>query len=78
MLLILIRAVFVLVIAGFGARLARIVGENDLGNPYLIFIGVMIGAVLVVGRRPADAPKANPDDLGPLLSASSSEFSSPT
>ncbi len=42
MLLILVRAVFVLVIAGFGARLARIVGENELGNPYVIFISVMV------------------------------------
>src|SRR4029077_19622714 len=48
MMLILIRAVFVLVIAGFGARLARIVAENELGNPYVIFISVMIGAVMVV------------------------------
>jgi uncharacterized protein YacL len=48
MLLILIRAIFVLVLAGFAARLARIVGENELANPYLVFIGVMIGAVAIV------------------------------
>ncbi len=48
MLLILIRAVFVLVIAGLGVKLARIVGENQLANPYVIFIGVMIGAIAVV------------------------------
>ncbi len=48
MLLILIRAVFVLVIAGLGVKLARIVGENQLANPYVIFIGLMIGAIVVV------------------------------
>jgi len=48
MLLILIRAVFVLAIAGLGVKLARIVGENQLANPYVIFIGVMIGAIAVV------------------------------
>jgi uncharacterized protein YacL len=48
MLLILIRAVFVLVIAGLGVKLARIAGENDLANPYLVFVGVMIGAIAVV------------------------------
>jgi uncharacterized protein YacL len=48
MLLILIRAVFVLVIAGLGVKLARITGENELANPYLVFIGVMIGAIAVV------------------------------
>ncbi len=48
MLLILLRAVFVLVVAGLGVKLARIVGENDLANPYLVFVGVMIGALAVV------------------------------
>ena len=48
MLLILLRAVFVLVIAGLGVKLARIVGENELANPYLVFIGVMIAAIAAV------------------------------
>jgi uncharacterized protein YacL len=48
MLLIVIRAVFVLVIAGFGVRAARIVGEHQLANPYLTFIGLMLAAVAVV------------------------------
>jgi len=48
MLLILIRAVFVLAIAGLGVKMARIVGENQLANPYVIFIGVMIGAIAIV------------------------------
>lgn len=48
MLLILIRAVFVLVVAGLGVKLARITGENELANPYVVFIAVMIGAIAVV------------------------------
>jgi len=48
MLLVLIRAVFILVVAGFGVRAARIVGENQLANPYLTFIGLMLIAVAVV------------------------------
>jgi uncharacterized protein YacL len=48
MLLVLIRATFVLVAAGLAARLAKIMGENDLGKPYLVFIGVMLAAVAVV------------------------------
>jgi uncharacterized protein YacL len=48
MLLILLRAGFVLVVAGLGVKLARIVGENELANPYLVFIGVMLGAIAVV------------------------------
>jgi uncharacterized protein YacL len=48
MLLILLRAVFILVSAGLGARLARIVGEDALANPYLVFIGLMVAAVIVV------------------------------
>ena len=48
MLLILIRAVFVLVIAGLGVKMARIVGENQLANPYVVFIGLMIGAIAIV------------------------------
>ena len=34
MLLVLVRAIFVLVVAGFGVRTARIVSENQLANPY--------------------------------------------
>ena len=48
MLLILIRAAFVLVIAGLAVRMAKIVGENDLANPYLIFIALMLGAIAIV------------------------------
>ena len=48
MLLILIRAVFVLVVAGLGVKLARITGENELANPYIVFIAVMIGAIAMV------------------------------
>jgi uncharacterized protein YacL len=48
MLLVLIRATFILVAAGLGARLARIMGENDLGRPYIVFIGVMLAGVVVV------------------------------
>src|SRR3954471_14244921 len=48
MLLIMIRAVFVLVVAGLGVRVARLVGENQLANPYVMFIGMMILAILVV------------------------------
>lgn len=48
MLLILIRAVFIVVIAGLGVRIARIVGNHELASPYLVFIGVMLIAVLVV------------------------------
>ncbi len=48
MLLIVIRAVFIFVVAGLGVRTARIVGEFNLANPYLVFIGVMLVAVAVL------------------------------
>src|SRR5262245_17705152 len=48
MLVMLIRAVFVFVVAGLGVRTARIVGEHQLASPYLVFIGVMLAAVVVV------------------------------
>ena len=48
MLIVLVRAVFVLVIAGFGVRTATIVGENQLANPNVLFVGVMIAAAVVV------------------------------
>ncbi len=49
MLLMLIRAVFIFVVAGLGVRTARIVGEHQLVNyPYLVFIGVIFAAMIVV------------------------------
>jgi uncharacterized protein YacL len=48
MLLILIRVVFVLVVAGYGVRAARIVADNQLANPYLVFVGLMLAAIVVV------------------------------
>jgi len=48
MLLIVIRAVFVLVVAGLGVRVARLVGENQLANPYVMFVGMLIAAIVVV------------------------------
>jgi uncharacterized protein YacL len=48
MLLVLIRAVFVLVVAGLGVRTARIVGENGLANPYILFAGVLLVAVTII------------------------------
>jgi uncharacterized protein YacL len=48
MLLVLIRAVFILVVAGLGVRTARIVAEHSLANPYVLFAGVLIAAVGVI------------------------------
>ena len=48
MLVMLIRAVFVFVVAGLGVRVARLVGEHQLANPYVVFVGVIVAAVLVV------------------------------
>jgi uncharacterized protein YacL len=48
MLLMLIRAVFIFVVAGLGVRAAKIVGENQLANPYVLFVGVMLAAVVIV------------------------------
>src|SRR5258705_13114690 len=48
MLLIMIRAVFVLVVAGLAVRVAHIVGEKELANPYVVFIGMMIAAIVVL------------------------------
>jgi len=48
MLLVLVRAVFVLVVAGFGVKLAYIVRDNQLANPGLVFVGIMLTAVGVV------------------------------
>jgi uncharacterized protein YacL len=48
MLLLLIRAVFVLATAGLGVRIARIVGEHQIANPSLVFIGVLIAAIVIL------------------------------
>ena len=48
MLLVLIRAVFVLVVAAYGVKTAKIVVENQIANPYVLFIGFMLAAVAVV------------------------------
>ena len=48
MLLIMIRAVFVLVVAGLGVRMARIVSEVNPRIGWIGFVGVMILAVAVV------------------------------
>jgi uncharacterized protein YacL len=48
MLLVLVRAVFVLVTGGFAVRTARIVGESNIGNPYVVFVGIMLAAVAAV------------------------------
>jgi uncharacterized protein YacL len=51
MLLIVIRAVFVLVVAGLGVRMARLVGETGTGSPYLayvVFLGMMATAIALV------------------------------
>ena len=48
MLLYVIRALFVLVVAGLGVRLSRIVSETNLGNGYVAFFGVVLCAVAAV------------------------------
>jgi uncharacterized protein YacL len=48
MLLVFVRAVFVLVVAGFGVKLAYIVRDNQLANPYLAFVGIMLVAIGIV------------------------------
>jgi uncharacterized protein YacL len=48
MLLTFIRAIFVFVVAGLGVRTARIVGEHQLANPYVVFVGVILAAILIV------------------------------
>lgn len=48
MLLLLIRAMFVLVVAGLGVRISQIVGAHQIANPYLVFVGVLIAAVVVL------------------------------
>jgi uncharacterized protein YacL len=48
MLLIFIRAIFVLVVAGLGVKMARTVSETQVGNGYLAFVAVVLLAVAVV------------------------------
>src|SRR5580658_1829367 len=48
MLLVLIRALFVLIIGSFAARTTKIVSDNQLANPYLVFVGVMLAAAAVI------------------------------
>jgi uncharacterized protein YacL len=48
MLLVLVRAIFVAVVAGFAVRTATIVAENQLANPYVLFFGVMLTAIVVI------------------------------
>jgi uncharacterized protein YacL len=48
MLLILIRAIFVLVAAGLGVQLARRIGESGAGYGWLSFVGVLVLAVASV------------------------------
>lgn len=50
MLMSTIRALFVLVVAGLAARLAQVSGlnKNALGNPALLFLGIMAAAIAVV------------------------------
>jgi uncharacterized protein YacL len=48
MLLVLVRAVFVLVVAGLGVLTARLVVEHQLANPILVFAAVMFAAVVTV------------------------------
>ena len=48
MLLILVRAIFVLVVAGFGVQLAYNVRDNQLANPIVAFVGIMLMTVMVV------------------------------
>ncbi|SIO11968.1 Uncharacterized conserved protein YacL, contains PIN and TRAM domains [Singulisphaera sp. GP187] len=48
MLLYMIRALFVLVVAGMAVRIARTVGENQMANPYLVFVGLLVGAIVIM------------------------------
>jgi uncharacterized protein YacL len=48
MLLMMIRAVFVLIVAGLAARIARIVSADAMANPAVVFVGLLIGAILIV------------------------------
>jgi uncharacterized protein YacL len=48
MLLIAIRSLLVLVVAGLAARLAKVSGDHSLVNPYVVFALVLATAIVVV------------------------------
>src|SRR4051812_17775755 len=48
MLLYMIRAMFVLVVAGMAVRIARTVGENQMANPYIVFFGLLVAAIVIM------------------------------
>jgi len=48
MLLHIIRALFVLVVAGLAARISTVVGASELSNPYLVFFGLLAGAIVIM------------------------------
>jgi uncharacterized BrkB/YihY/UPF0761 family membrane protein len=48
MLLWLIRAAFVLMVAGLGSQVARLVSDTPLVNPFILFLGMIVAALLVV------------------------------
>lgn len=48
MLITIIRAIFVLVAAGVAARMAQLVGGSNVLLPFLTFVGIMVGALVVV------------------------------
>ena len=48
MLLILIRAIFIIVVAGMAGRTAKIVGENQLANPSVVFVSILFAAAALV------------------------------
>lgn len=48
MLVSIIRAIFILVVAGLAARMAQLVGGSNILNPALAFVGIMLAAIVVV------------------------------
>src|SRR5215212_9167651 len=48
MLLWMIRAVFFLVVAGLAVRISQVVVARQLANPYLVFVGLLILAIVIV------------------------------
>lgn len=48
MLMSIIRAIFILVVAGLAARMAKLVGGNNVLNPALTFVGIMLTAIVAV------------------------------
>ncbi len=48
MLLIIVRALFILTVAGFGVQLVKVVSAEKLGNGYFAFVAVMVLAVAVL------------------------------